>query len=149
MAQVSPLPQLLKPDLQRPCSPRQKPAHPGTPHLCCHTGESLGRAAKTQCSQNRYKLWKRAVGSIYTTILGSQRVRHDWATELKWSELNWCKVDSQWKFTVWLRDLKQGLCDNLEGRNGAGGGREVQEGGDICKPMADSCGRMAETKAIL
>ena len=31
------------------------------------------------------------------------------------------------------------LCDNLEGWEGAGGGREVQEGGDICIPMADSC----------
>ena len=29
------------------------------------------------------------------------------------------------------------LCDNLEGWDG--GGREVQEGGDISIPMADSC----------
>ena len=26
-----------------------------------------------------------------------------------------CKIDSQWKFAVWLRTLKQGLCINLEG----------------------------------
>ena len=31
------------------------------------------------------------------------------------------------------------LCDNLEGWDGVGGGREVQEGGDICIPVADSC----------
>ena len=31
------------------------------------------------------------------------------------------------------------LCDNVEGWDGVGGGREVQEGGDICIPMADSC----------
>ena len=31
------------------------------------------------------------------------------------------------------------LCDKLEGRDGVGGGRETQEGGDICIPMADSC----------
>ena len=31
------------------------------------------------------------------------------------------------------------LCDNLEGRDGVGGGRVVQEGGDICISMADSC----------
>ena len=31
------------------------------------------------------------------------------------------------------------LCDNLEGWGGEGGGREVQEGGDIGIPMADSC----------
>ena len=31
------------------------------------------------------------------------------------------------------------LCDNLEGRDGVGDGREVQEGGDICIPTADAC----------
>ena len=31
------------------------------------------------------------------------------------------------------------LCDNLEGWDGVGGGKEVQEGGDIRVPMADSC----------
>ena len=50
-----------------------------------------------------------------------------------------CKIGSQWGFTVWLRKLKQGLCINLEGWDGEGNGREVQEGGDICVPMADSC----------
>ena len=30
------------------------------------------------------------------------------------------------------------LCDDLEGWDGVGGGRELQEGGDICIPMADS-----------
>ena len=40
-----------------------------------------------------------------------------------------CKIDSQWEFAIWLRELKQGLCDNLEGRDGEGGGKEVWEGG--------------------
>ena len=31
------------------------------------------------------------------------------------------------------------LCDNLEGWDGVGGGRNIQEGGDICLPVADSC----------
>ena len=48
-----------------------------------------------------------------------------------------CKTDSQWEFAVCLRELKQGLCINLEGWEGEGAGRQVQEGGDIC--MADSC----------
>ena len=39
----------------------------------------------------------------------------------------------------WLRKLKQGLCINLEGWDGVGDGREVQKGGDICIPLADSC----------
>ena len=47
-------------------------------------------------------------------------------------------IDSQWEFAVWLRKLKQGLCINLEGWDGEGDGKEVQKGGDICIPMADS-----------
>ena len=50
-----------------------------------------------------------------------------------------CKIDSQRDFPVWLRKLKQGLGINLEGWDGEGEGREVQRGGDICNPMADSC----------
>ena len=50
-----------------------------------------------------------------------------------------CKIDSQREFAVYLRDLKQGLCTNLEGWDGDGDEREVQEGGDICILMPDSC----------
>ena len=50
-----------------------------------------------------------------------------------------CKIDSQQEFAVCLRKLKQGLCINLEGWDGEGDRREVQEGGNICIPMADSC----------
>ena len=32
-----------------------------------------------------------------------------------------CKIDSQWEFAVWLRELKQGLFVNLEGWDGEGG----------------------------
>ena len=38
-----------------------------------------------------------------------------------------CKIDSQWEFTVCLRKLKQGLCINLKGWDGAGDGRDVQK----------------------
>ena len=31
------------------------------------------------------------------------------------------------------------LCDNPEGWDKVGDGREVQEGEDICTPMADAC----------
>ena len=34
-----------------------------------------------------------------------------------------CNIDSQWEFAVWLRKLKQGLCINLVGWDGAGDGR--------------------------
>ena len=50
-----------------------------------------------------------------------------------------CKIDSQQEFAVWLRKLKQGLWTDLEGWDGERVGREVQKGGDICIPMADSC----------
>ena len=50
-----------------------------------------------------------------------------------------CKIDSQQEFAGWLRKLKQGLCNNLKEWDGEGDGREVQKGGDICIPMADSC----------
>ena len=50
-----------------------------------------------------------------------------------------CKIDSQWEFAVWLRKVKQGLYINLEGWDGERDGREVQEGGDTCISMADSC----------
>ena len=50
-----------------------------------------------------------------------------------------CKIDSQWEFAVWLRKLEQGLCINLEGWDGVRDGREVQKGGVIYTPIADSC----------
>ena len=49
------------------------------------------------------------------------------------------KVDSQWEFAVCLRELKQGLCINLEGWDGEGDGREFQKGRDIYIPMSFPC----------
>ena len=43
------------------------------------------------------------------------------------------------------RELHPVLCDNLEGWDGVGDGREAQEGGDMCIPVADSCWYMTET----
>ena len=48
------------------------------------------------------------------------------------------KIDNQRKFAVCLRKLKQGLYINLEGWDLEVDGREVQKGGNICIPMADS-----------
>ena len=60
-----------------------------------------------------------------------------------------CNIDSQREFAVWLRKLKQGLCINLEEWGGQGDGREVQNGGDICIPVADSCRGLSENNKIL
>ena len=56
-----------------------------------------------------------------------------------------CKVDSQWELAVWLRELKQGLCDRLKG----GMRRDVQEGGDMGVPMAVSFWCITENHKIL
>ena len=40
-----------------------------------------------------------------------------------------CKTDSQWKFTVYQRELKSGALYNLEGWDGVGGEREVEREG--------------------
>ena len=47
-----------------------------------------------------------------------------------------------------LRELKQGLCINLEGWNEEREGREVQEGENICIPVADSCWGLTENKIL-
>ena len=40
-----------------------------------------------------------------------------------------CETDSQWVFAVWLRELKQGLCDRLNSGIGREmGGRPWREG---------------------
>ena len=58
------------------------------------------------------------------------------------------KTDSQWEFAVWLRELKQGLCDNLEGWDGEADVKEVWEGGDMVVPIADSCWCWTENKIL-
>ena len=58
-----------------------------------------------------------------------------------------CTTECQQEFAVWLRELKQGFCNSLEGWDGEGD--KVQEGGDICTPMTDSCWYLAENSKIL
>ena len=41
------------------------------------------------------------------------------------------------------------LCDKLEGWSWEEGGREVQQGGDTCIPVADSCRNMGKTITVL
>ena len=40
-----------------------------------------------------------------------------------------CKIDSQWEFALCLRELKQGLCINLEGWDGKEMGGSFQREG--------------------
>ena len=59
-------------------------------------------------------------------------------------------ANSRWlSMAVCLRKLKQGLYINPEGWDGKGDGREVQAGGDVYTPMADSCWGLTENYKIL
>ena len=49
---------------------------------------------------------------------------------------------------MFIRELKLGLSNNLEGWDREGGGRDVQVGGDVGKPMANSCQCLLETNTI-
>ena len=77
--------------------------------------------------------------------MGLQRVGHDWACSMHYR----CKIESQWKFAVGLRELKPGLSNNLERWDGEGGGKDGQVEGDMDKPMADTCWCLIETNIIL
>ena len=59
------------------------------------------------------------------------------------------KLGSQRESPVRPGRSNPALCDSLEEWEGVGGGREVQEGGDMCIPVANSCCSMAETNTIL
>ena len=63
--------------------------------------------------------------------------------------LPYIKLDTKWKFALRCRKLKSGALCNLEGWDGVGGGGKIQEGGDMCIPMAESCWCMAKTNIIL
>ena len=78
--------------------------------------------------------------------------------ERRWDDLweqHWniyitvCKVASQWKFAVWHREPKASALWQPREWGGEGDGRQVQEAGNICIPMADSCWCIAENITIL
>ena len=60
-----------------------------------------------------------------------------------------CKMDGQWEFAIWLKELRPGLGNNLEGWDGEGRGRDAQVGGDMGTPMADACWCLVDTNTVL
>ena len=57
---------------------------------------------------------------------GGREERVGWMERVAWKHIHTiCKIDSQWGFAVWLRELKLGLCNSLERWEGVGGGKEV------------------------
>ena len=71
--------------------------------------------------------------------IGREEERVRCSERVTWKLTLPCKRDSEQEFAVCLRELKQKLCINLKWWDGEGGVRGVQEGGNICIPMADSC----------
>ena len=68
--------------------------------------------------------WTRRPGLLQS--MGSQRVRHNWATEMNWTDV-WNKQLAASCYIA--RELSSGLSDNLEGWDGSGaGGRLGREG---------------------
>ena len=57
---------------------------------------------------------------------------------IAWKHIAICNTESG-NLLCRHRELNSVLCDNLEGWDGMGDGREVQEGGGICIPAADIC----------
>ena len=70
-------------------------------------------------------------------------------TPLRKDSKNPFKIDSQWEFAVWHREPKAGALWQPRGVGGEGGGRRVEEGGDVWIPVAGSCWYMAETITML
>ena len=50
-----------------------------------------------------------------------------------------CKIDSQWEFAVCLRELNPGLSKNIDSWDLEGSEKNIQVGGYVGKPTADSC----------
>ena len=72
--------------------------------------------------------------SIRDTV-GEGKGRTNWESNME-TYIAICKINSQWKFVVWYRELKSGALWQPRGWDGVENGVEVQEVGDICKPMS-------------
>ena len=76
----------------------------------------------------------------------------DWVGQIKrvaLTDTNPCEVDSWWEAAVLHRELSSALCDDSEGWDRGGVGREAREGGIICRLIPDSCCCTAETNTTL
>ena len=107
------------------------------PQGLCSEGCWVGRTLRTTPDTWVY-IWKDLLKGILSSFSFLSRILF----HLKYMSTDICKLDSQWDFAVWLRELTRAL---WQPRGVGWGGREVQEGG----PMADPCWCMAETNTIL
>ena len=88
-------------------------------------------------SKSSLNLWNFMVHILLKS--GLQNFEHNLAS--MWDECNcavvWTLVGIAFLRDSWLMELRLGLCDNLEDWDWAGGGKEFQEGGDMCTPMVN------------
>ena len=110
-----------------------------------NTSRELNLQAESDKAREQLpKVYRIAIVAREDSLAGAQMVGQG----QRWSG-DRDQIDSQWEFAMWFRELKPGLCNNLEGWDGEGDEREGQEGGDIRILMADSCWCLAETNTIL
>ena len=62
-----------------------------------------------------------------------------WENSIETYTLSYVKQIASGSFLHDAGSPKLVLCDNLEGWKEEGGERGVQKGGDVCKPMTNSC----------
>ena len=86
------------------------------PQGLCSEGCWVGRTLRTTPDTWVY-IWKDLLKGILSSFSFLSRILF----HLKYMSTDICKLDSQWEFAVWLRELKPGLCDNLEGWDEVGG----------------------------
>ena len=124
----------LEPIIQREISQKEKNKY----HILMHmygiqkdgTDEIICRAAMKTQTQRTYLGRQQEEG---------KKERVGYMDRVTWKlTLPYVKQIANGNFPF-LRKLKQGLYVNVEGWDGDADGRDVQEGGNICIPMADSC----------
>ena len=80
--------------------------------------------------------------------MGEAEGEPNWESSVETYTLADVKLERQWESAVWRGELTPGLCDNLGGPDGREVGG-VQEGGDMCVLVGDSCWCTAETNTVL
>ena len=108
--------------------------------LCLVGGEGNGTPLQHSCLENPrdWGAWWAAVYGVtqsqrwlkqLSSMLGRRTDLWTWGEGEMYGKSNLetsitiCNIDSQWEFALCLRELRQGLCVNLDGWDGEGGSK--------------------------